>query len=105
VRLQHASGQALYREPLQAATLVPILFGFRKSDNIVALASETWRKMLRIFVYGLHKPEPPQFVALPPPPSAFTAVGVTKVVRNSTAAPSASSTCFTGFSFELRDGP
>ena len=50
---------------------------------------------LSVPVYGLHIPEPPQFVVLPPPPSAFTTVGVTKVLRNNTAVAMTSSIRFT----------
>jgi hypothetical protein len=54
-------------------------------------------KSLGVPVYGLHiLPLQPVLV---PPPSAFTTVGVTKVVRNSTAAPRVSSTRFTVISF------
>lgn len=37
----------------------------------------------------------PQLVPLPPPPSAFTTVGMTRVLINSTTAPRTSSTRFT----------
>jgi len=36
MRLQHGDGEALYRESLQAATMVRILFGFRKSGEFDA---------------------------------------------------------------------
>jgi len=37
VRLQHGSGEAIYRESLQAATQGLILFGFRKNSDVLAL--------------------------------------------------------------------
>ena len=55
-------------------------------------------KLFLGLVYGLHIELPPQFVLVPPPPSARTTVGVTKVLRNRTAAPTTSSICFTVFS-------
>src|SRR5580692_693250 len=65
---------------------------------------KTWCKIFRWQVYGLHIP-PLQPVVLPPP-SALTRVGVTKVLRNRTAAATTSSTRFTVISFFLlRVGP
>ena len=72
--------EALYRELLQAATLLWIVFAFRKflSDH-----------------YGLHIAFPPQLV--PPTPSAFAIVGITSVLTNNTAAPRMSRILFTVF--------
>jgi hypothetical protein len=80
MRLQHGRRRALYRELLQAATFLWIVFGFRKllSDD-----------------YGLHKEFPPQLV--PPTPSAFAMVGITSVLTNNTAAPRMSRILFTVF--------
>ena len=97
MRLQHRGGEALYRESLQAATQRDVLFGFRKSGDLLAPAPRNWRKIPKRRFYGLHMPPPPQPVLVPLPPSALTAVGVTNVVRNRTAAPRASSTRFTSF--------
>lgn len=48
--------------------------------------------------YGLQRVLP-QLVPPVPPPSALTAVGMTRVLMNNTAAPRTSSICFTvGFS-------
>jgi hypothetical protein len=96
--LQHRGGEALYRELLQAATPTAILFGFRKSTGCDAPSHNFQSKIFKRADYGLHMP-PPQPVPPVLPPSAFTMVGVTKVLMKITAVATASSTRFTVLSF------
>jgi hypothetical protein len=95
VRLQLGGGEALYRDSLQAATIPSLLFGFRKTGGLAVSLLNLPCKIARKPIYGLHIELPPQLVAVPLPPSARTTVGITKVLRNSTAAPKTSSTRFT----------
>ena len=100
MRLQHGGSQALYRELLQATTQTPVLFGFRKGGDFFApLPRELMQNSLS-GVYGLHilVPHP---VVPPLLPSAFSTVGVTKVLRKRTAVATTSNIRFTvGLLFE-----
>jgi len=63
------------------------LFGFRKINAPAARFLDLpWHNSSGV-TYGLQMVLPPQFVLLPPPPSALTTVGTTRVLRNSMVAP------------------
>ena len=107
MRLQHRGGEALYRDSLQAATTPTVLSGFRKIEDFAVRNVDLRCTISNTLsaAYGLHMEFPPQLVVVPAPPSARTAVGVTRVQRKSTAEPRTSSTRFTVFSLGQRIGP
>jgi hypothetical protein len=53
VRLEHGDAEELYRDPLQAATLQVLLFGFRKMGKSSEEAPDSYVKLNHARVLGL----------------------------------------------------